>query len=190
MWRLLALVTGLAAFAPACGPRASESKPPEAPPVDKDGECKRLIRTIDSEQDGLKQVATNDDPSHPDNLRRLADALDDSAAQLDGVSIVDRELKRLREEVALMWRDLAKVSRRTADAIEANDPDKAMEGANAMSGFPRRETDVFDAVEKHCRASIERRWADGHEEKRRVAICTASPLECWAVLVNQGDASE
>jgi hypothetical protein len=109
-------------------------------------ECNALIGAINDAQGALKDVKGNE----PTGLQRLATTLDGVAEGIEAVELSDTELVELRDGYVAMARDLSKASRGTADALRANDDQKAKEGAKVMATSGQRERRIVDDINTYC----------------------------------------
>ncbi len=93
-------------------------------------ECNALVEVINLGQGPLKRLAGSD----PTALRNLATLLDGVEARTRAVGAVDHTLRQFRDDFARTAGDLAQASRDVADALDENNPQKAVKAAKPTSG--------------------------------------------------------
>jgi hypothetical protein len=113
-------------------------------------QCNRLIGVINKEQEPLKKEPPKlDDPG---SLRTFGDTLDGVAKQVSTVELKDEELGGFRDNYAKMAKDLAKVARDMANAVEAKDVAKQSESGKTMSTFEGRENELVGGLNGYCQS--------------------------------------
>jgi hypothetical protein len=111
-------------------------------------QCNRLISVINKEQEPLKKSPPKLD--EPASLRSFADTLDAVGKQVAAVELADEELLEYRDSYGKMAKDLAKVARDMANAVEAKDVSKQSEAGKTMSTFEGRENDLVGGLNGYC----------------------------------------
>jgi hypothetical protein len=112
-------------------------------------QCNRVIEVINVQQTPLRDLRGSD----PDELRKLAAALEAVAAAVGSVDVEDAMLKQHRDDYAAMATDLAADSRETADALAANDARRASKAAERMGTYSPRESAIVAAINLYCTGS-------------------------------------
>lgn len=129
-WMAVAVIGLATATAAGCNDRISQ--------------CNVLIGVINEEQAKHKDL----NGEAPEDLRKLADALDNSSKRIGDAQVKDDKLKAFREEYKTLCDDLAKAARETAAAGE--DPKKREEAAKVMQSIGPREDKLVSDINAFC----------------------------------------
>lgn len=107
-------------------------------------QCNTLIAVINEEQGKHKDLKAE----RPDELKKLADALDATAKKIGEVELSDEKLMAFREDYKKMAGDLAKAAREAAAASE--DRDKLEKAIKRMQGIGPREDKLVQDINAFC----------------------------------------
>lgn len=107
-------------------------------------QCNALITVINEEQGKHKDLKGES----PDELKKLADALDATAKKIGEVELNDPKLQEFREDYKKMAGDLAKAARDAAAAGE--DRDKLEKAIKTMQSIGPREDKLVNDINAFC----------------------------------------
>jgi hypothetical protein len=107
-------------------------------------QCNGLITVINEEQGKHKDLKGES----PEELNKLADALDATAKKIGEVEIEDEKLLAFRGEYKKMAEDLAKSAREAATA--SDDRDKLEKAIKTMQAIGPREDKLVNDINSFC----------------------------------------
>lgn len=107
-------------------------------------QCNALITVINEEQGKHKDLKGE----NPDELKKLADALDGTSKKIGEVDLTDEKLRAFRDDYKKMAEDLAKAARDAATAGE--DREKLEAAIKTMQSIGPREDKLVNDINAFC----------------------------------------
>lgn len=111
-------------------------------------ECRALSSMINTTADRIDKAQAS--PLDPSGLKALAEVLEKSAGEADGLKLGVPDLAKQAKAYAALTRDVAKTARDMAAAGDANDLEKAKEASLAMEKLVGSEPKLVAEVNKLC----------------------------------------
>lgn len=107
-------------------------------------QCNGLIKVINEEQGKHKDLKGES----PEELEKLADALESTAKRIGEVELEDEKLQAFRDDYKKMAEDLAKSAREAANA--GDDREKLEKAIKTMHAIGPREDKLVNEINSFC----------------------------------------